>query len=80
MLTEVVETSLILLCWRKSDACYISVVKVASSDNETEIWQKIQGHWYERRGFWRKHVPFLKVQRLEMVEVKYTRFPKLTTS
>ena len=60
---------LVILCWGDKDCCHIVPVNIGNEADEVNAWESIREAWYERRGNWRKYIPFYGVRQVDVVEV-----------
>ena len=66
---EGMNTASILLCYDRGHHCQIFPVKVPHSADKVAVWQQIRREWYEKRGSWRKMIPFFGVKEVSVVDV-----------
>lgn len=60
----------ILVCFGEDTPYTIFPVPVTTGANEMDCWTRIRQSWYQRRGFWRKYLPILRVVKVEKVKVR----------
>ena len=63
------DCSHLLLCWGRKNQCKILAIKIPNSADDVAIWQMIRQAWYRHRGRWRRCIPALDVQRVDVVKV-----------
>lgn len=63
--------SCVLLCRDMPDFCRIVPVQIPNSFSDSAMWERLNQEWYRNMGYWRKYVPFFKVHKVEIVEVRF---------
>ncbi|CZT13231.1 uncharacterized protein RCO7_05276 [Rhynchosporium graminicola] len=62
----------LFICWENSfDDQRALLLLVDDIDDEMKIYQELVSLWYDRHGWWRKYIPFYKVQMVEEVEFSF---------
>jgi hypothetical protein len=61
----------LFFCWELGvDDQRAAPLLIEDTENEVKIYQDLVGKWYEKRGWWRRYVPFCGVVVVEEVDVR----------